>query len=389
MSKYLFIVQGEGRGHLTQAISLYQMLREAGHEVVSVLLGSSEEKPVPVFFREIVAADIQTFASPTLVYNHKTKGLDIWKTITTHLPKTLQYLRSTKTIKNAVQQHRPHVIVNFYEVVGGLYHWLHQPNIPMVCIGHQYLFLHPEFVFPKGHLLDRWLVNLNTRLTALGADQLLALSFKRMPNEHKQRIAVVPPLLRQAIKALKPSKHLYLLAYITQYCLAEELIAWHAQHPHLKIHCFWDNPEAQGEWHYHHSQLVFHPIDTQKFMKMMENCAGLVTTAGFEAVSEAMYLGKPVLMIPVPEHFEQACNALDAARAGAGMRGTSFQDLNEFINYLPFHESVQADFQYWQNQASTLFVNYLENLNPSHTQVYQFRRYSGHLLRRLMSPMLR
>lgn len=37
--KYLFIVQGEGRGHLTQAISLSQMLRRHGHEVVEVLVG--------------------------------------------------------------------------------------------------------------------------------------------------------------------------------------------------------------------------------------------------------------------------------------------------------------------------------------------------------------
>ena len=31
--KFLFIVQGEGRGHLTQAITLEEILRRNGHEV--------------------------------------------------------------------------------------------------------------------------------------------------------------------------------------------------------------------------------------------------------------------------------------------------------------------------------------------------------------------
>ena len=39
--KFLFIVQGEGRGHLTQAITLEEMLLRNGHEVVEVLVGKT------------------------------------------------------------------------------------------------------------------------------------------------------------------------------------------------------------------------------------------------------------------------------------------------------------------------------------------------------------
>lgn len=42
--KFLFIVQGEGRGHLTQAITLEEMLLRNGHEVVEVLVGVRGEK---------------------------------------------------------------------------------------------------------------------------------------------------------------------------------------------------------------------------------------------------------------------------------------------------------------------------------------------------------
>ena len=42
--KFLFIVQGEGRGHFTQAITLEEMLLRNGHEVVEVLVGKSSTR---------------------------------------------------------------------------------------------------------------------------------------------------------------------------------------------------------------------------------------------------------------------------------------------------------------------------------------------------------
>ena len=49
--KCLFIVQGEGRAHLTQAITLEEMLLRNGHEVVEVLVGESSSRILPGFFK--------------------------------------------------------------------------------------------------------------------------------------------------------------------------------------------------------------------------------------------------------------------------------------------------------------------------------------------------
>ena len=48
--KILFIIQGEGRGHLTQALSLRQKLTDEGHQVVGVLVGKSPARRLPDFF---------------------------------------------------------------------------------------------------------------------------------------------------------------------------------------------------------------------------------------------------------------------------------------------------------------------------------------------------
>lgn len=47
--KFLFIVQGEGRGHFTQAITLEDMLLRNGHQVVEVLVGKVRHVPCPAF----------------------------------------------------------------------------------------------------------------------------------------------------------------------------------------------------------------------------------------------------------------------------------------------------------------------------------------------------
>ena len=49
---FVFAVQGEGRGHLTQAIATYELLLSRGHKVAAVLIGSSSRREIPSFVRE-------------------------------------------------------------------------------------------------------------------------------------------------------------------------------------------------------------------------------------------------------------------------------------------------------------------------------------------------
>ena len=66
--KVLFIVQGEGRGHLTQAITLEEILRRNGHEVVEVLVGKSNTRRLPGFFNRNIQAPVKRFLSPNFLH---------------------------------------------------------------------------------------------------------------------------------------------------------------------------------------------------------------------------------------------------------------------------------------------------------------------------------
>lgn len=377
MSKFLFVVQGEGRGHLTQAISLFEILTAAGHQVVSVMVGMDNENNLPSFFREKISVQIDTFPAPSLVYG-QTKAVKVWDTIRTHLKKFPKYRKSVQFLAQKVAEYQPDVIVNFYDMICGLYAQFYRPTIPVVCIGHQYLLLHQSFISLPNKHIDRFLLNLNTKLTALNATRKLALSFVQMPDDTVHSIAVTPPLLRNEVKKLIPTSKPFILAYITHHKLSEDIINWHANNREVQIHCFWNNPEFANEWQFREN-LTFHQVNSDKFLTMMQECSGLVCTAGFESVCEAMYLGKPIMMVPVPNHIEQEINAWDGQRAGAGIADTAF-DLSRFISYLPVHQNISENFKSWQGQTSELFLKNLEEVAQKEAEIYTFKSGRGNML---------
>ncbi len=155
--KYTFIVQGEGRGHMTQAISLKNMLERNGHEVPVVIVGKNPKRIIPSFFYQKINTKVIAVDSPNFVFDKNNKKIRITKSILYNLFFIFKYLKSLKTIKRTLRHTKPDVIINFYDLLGGLFYLFHKPKIPYYCIGHQYLIFHPTFPFPKKHRVDKFL----------------------------------------------------------------------------------------------------------------------------------------------------------------------------------------------------------------------------------------
>ncbi|UFH55569.1 glycosyltransferase family protein [Spirosoma sp. KNUC1025] len=350
----LFLVQGEGRGHLTQALSLAQILQVAGHEVIGAIVGVTAERDVPSFFREAFAAPITPVFSPGLVYNTGTNALEPFKTTIRAIRDIRPFWRSLKQVKQIIDTQKPDVVVNFYEMLGGLTYALLRPSVPMVCIAHQYMVYHPNFQCPAGKWFYRQAFTINTQLTCFGARELLALSFDKQPDEPRRHLRIVPPLLRQEVIDMKPTMSDFLLAYVTQPGLKTELLKAHQQNPQVPMHAFHAGTQKPDE--FIDETLTYHAINGKRFLEFMAQCKAVVTTAGFESVCEAAYLGKPALMIPQPNHYEQACNAIDGQRAGVGVAATDF-DLSQLLAYLPHYDSpVSERFRAWHAQGYFLFL---------------------------------
>jgi uncharacterized protein (TIGR00661 family) len=136
------------------------------------------------------------------------------------------------------------------------------------------------------------------------------------------------------------------------------VIRWHEAHPDVRLHCFWDRPAAAPVEAYDDT-LTFHQLDDEKFLHRMAHCRGYVCTSGFESVAEAMYLGKPVQVVPVDGHYEQWCNAFDTVRAGAGIRSDTFA-IDRLQAFLPDYDHDAAAFRRWLHAARPQYVRIVE-----------------------------
>ena len=362
--RVLFAVQGEGRGHMTQALAVAEMLRRAGHEVCGVLVGRSHFRPLPTFFETGIGAPIIPFESPTFVTSKGEAGFRVGATVGHIVAGVPRYRSGFRTIHRTLRELEPDLVVNFYESLVGLYTAAMRPRVPVVAVGHQFMFLHPSYRHAASRPVASALARFWTWLSSRGAASRLALSLYDAPSLPAQGIEVVPPVLRDRVFELARTAHAsgdgqpYLLVYLLEAKMADGLRAWCEANPDVRVHCFWDQ-SAEGEQVQHGPSLTFHGLSGDRFLRMMAGAAGVVCTAGFESVSEAFLMGKPLLMVPVPNHFEQQWNAADAASLGAGLVGDGL-GLSALVDYLPHHQPEQDAFRAWTERAESIVVDALE-----------------------------
>ncbi len=353
--RYLFIVQGEGRGHMTQAITLRNMLVQQGHEVVEVLVGTSPNRIIPEFFQQKIKTNICTFSSPNFSPTPKNKRSSTIKSVLFNFPRLHLYLKSMLFIRDRIKLHQPDRVINFYEVLGGLTYSFFGLTPPMICIAHQYILMHKDFKFPNKRKSEIAGLLFFTRLTCLGAKKVLALSFGNFTNFDDGIFEVVPPLLREEVLNATPTKGNFILGYLLNPHFEQEIRTWHQEHPEHALRFFWDNKLVRENVTTVDPTLSFHKLNDVEFINNMKSCKAYATTGGFESICEALYLQKPVLMVPA--HIEQECNVVDAMNVGAGVNDTEFNLMN-LIQFAP-HYRPNYNFKNWTLGAEDTFLHLL------------------------------
>ncbi len=353
--RILFYIQGEGRGHLTQALALAPILRAAGHSVDAVLVGANPSREIPGFFRDDIGCPVVRYDEPGFGHAADGKGVSLLATLGQNLRRLPDLIAAGRVIDDAIERFRPDLIVNFYSLTGALHTAIRRHSIPVVAVGHQFMFHHPSYPWPNERVMERVGAKLFTRIVGLGAARRLGLSFYDAPElPSDPALRVVPPLLRSQLTELDTVDEGFLLVYLLNAGYADEVARWSRQHPDVPIHVFCESPQRFEST----DSLTFHPLSGERFLDHMARCRGLVCTAGFESVCEAMYLGKPALMVPVEGHFEQFCNARDAEQCGAGVHADHF-DFDALLS-LGRTTGGSSRFRTWADRAPDLFVSEIE-----------------------------
>jgi len=341
MKRYSLIIQREGKGHFSQATALVDRLTEYDSTINRIYIGRSFFKPGPKKFDTFSKYAQKRFFSPYFVGTTNRKGIRIFLSIFINLLLGPVYIFEACRIGILIRRDKSDIVYNFYDPIGGLAsRWWGKKRTTFVAVSHHFYLSHPDFTHPHG--LDQsffWLQFMN-RFMIRSSDRILALSFRK--GERFKKIEIVPPIIDSRVLQSEASRSGRDLCYFLHPGFISDILAYYLKFPDILADIFtkWKPDDVPRN-------VTIHEPSREAFINCMKNCGRIITTAGFDTVAEAFYLGIPVYLIPSENHYEQYCNALDASRTGMAFQLDSLPDLADVI----FNPARNTKFKEWVNSA--------------------------------------
>ncbi|MCU1219281.1 MAG: teichoic acid biosynthesis related protein [Candidatus Angelobacter sp.] len=318
MANILYGVNGEGSGHSTRAREVISHLQQQGHKLHIVsfdrgLRNLSESFPVTEIF------------GLTLAYvNNRVRYK---RTLASNLIRAPRAARSLKQLSRMVDEKEIDLVITDFEPLSC--HVGHHKRLPVIAIDNQHAMTNATVSLPRGFKRHVAAVKLVTRLMTPHADAYLVLSFFSAPVK-KRNTFLFPPILRQEVLSAKPNTGDYVLVYVTS--PARELAALLKQ-VRGKFVAYGFGIEAQE------GNILFKKPGMAAFLRDLAGAKAVIANAGFSLVSEALYLGKPYLAMPVKNQFEQTFNAyhVDTLGYGAWLKELGKEQIESFLSSLTIY----------------------------------------------------
>ena len=317
--KILFGVQTEGNGHITQCIATKQYLQSQGIEVTTAFAAKKKRGLSKYFTDEFNVVDYDGF---DFVFDSVGRVV-IWKTILNNTFELPRLIVSFIKICNIIRKEKPDAIFNYYEPLVGLTA-LFFKNIKYVSFGHQYAM--DSIIYPRinGYIIQKLFLNIINKITSIRS-KIVALSYYEFNDDV---MIASPPILRSESYSVSHKQEDFVLVYLMNEDMLPQLISQAEKYPDINIHCFTKLTKQYDEL----PNLKLFNLDGKLFQEKMKVCKAVVCSGGFETSAEAIYQNKPLLMIPMPNHYEQHANCNDAYLSSYAIYSESI-DLSKIPKY--------------------------------------------------------
>lgn len=283
--KILYGVQATGQGHITRARVMVTALQEQEADIDFVFTG----RPSGDLYHMEVFGEFQTYRGLTF---HFDKGkVSPLKTVFNNSAR--QLVRDIKDLDL-----KPYdLVITDYEPVTA---WAARlRGVPSIGIGHQYAFHHDVPVAGFNPLARKGMREFAPAPVSLGV------------HWHHFGQPILPPIFTPPARD-KPMQDNKIVVYLN----FEDLDQVTALLQDFKTHDFYIYASAVKA-PYEKGNLKFRPT-SPLFKQDIEDCAGIICGAGFELATEALHMGKKLLVKPMHGQPEQLSNAKALTQLGLG-----------------------------------------------------------------------
>lgn len=284
--RILYGVQGTGNGHLSRSRELIERLAGRGHEVLALVSGRPAEQVPPLPGASVILhREGLTFV---------TRGGRVRTLATVRGLGPLRFLRDAAGLGEAVG--RPDLAITDFEPV--VARWARRAGVECLGIGHQYAFLHPV-PRPAGQWIGRGVLR-----AFAPADRPLGLHWAPFG------APVLPPIVPPLENAAERNDDLVLvyLPFEEPASIVRGLSGLRGRR--ILVYGHGARPDE--------GSIGWRAFSREGFLDDLRRCGAVVCNAGFELPSEALALGRRLLVKPLGGQLEQEANALALERLGLG-----------------------------------------------------------------------
>lgn len=318
MAKIVYGFSGEGSGHSSRAREVATHLLAAGHDVRLASYDRGLRNLADEF--DVLEIEGLRIATTDNEVRHR-------QTVLENIRRLPEGGRRFVVLRDQLfREFQPDVVLCDFEPMTA--YLANHYDLPLISIDNQHRMRYMDYQIPPGLENEARLTRNIIRAMVPRPAAALVTTFY-FGHTKNDRTFLFPPLVRAAARALAPQDSGHVLVYLTR-GFDSLLPILHSFRRERFVVYGYDRDDCEDN-------LQFSRPSNEGFLNHLATCRAVIATAGFTLLSEALYLGKPYLALPMRGQFEQQLNTWQLAEAGYGMQAAAptAETVGGFLYHLP------------------------------------------------------
>lgn len=355
MARILYGIHGTGHGHAMRGLILARAM--PWHEFLFV---ANDDAP------KVLEPEFRVERLPNLGTVFKNYRVDLPATIRRAFPILCNRKKHLRRALTLIESFKPDVCMTDLEYFVPAA--ARMSGLPCLTLDHQHVITCCRHDLPAGMKWDAIVQGLTPRWLFQPTEANIIISFYAPPVLPQFNAIVAAPILRDATIRLQAHDAGHILVYQSN-STDSRLIDFLRTATGRTAHVF-GYREMEGR----NGNVIFHKRSEDEFMRLLAGCTYVIQGGSHTLMSEALYLGKPILSLPLQAMVEQRFNALYLERLAYGVQARMDELDGAFLDNF---ESRIAEFKAKISQTNFLGNDMVFNIVDKFArerQIPQFAR---------------
>ena len=357
LAKIVYGVSGEGSGHSSRSREMITYLEQLGHtlKVVSYDRGYNN-----------LRNDFDVFGTEGLHIASSDNRVSKVKTFTDNLKRLPQGHKKMQALRKEVfKTFQPDCVITDFEPMTA--YLAHHYDLPLISIDNQHRIRYMTYPCPARLQKERRMTVSIIRAMVPKPDVCLVTTFY-YGEAKNDRTFFFPPILRKAVLTRQPLNGGHVLVYLTSGFESFLKVLKSFSRERFRVYGY-DREGQEG-------RIVYKRFSKEGFLEDLAGCKAVMATAGFTLMTEAFYLRKPYLALPMRGQFEQELNAYQLSRLkyGINLRRIRTEAIGNFLYRLPDYQRNLNTYRAEDNGAIKAMLGELLDDDCKRAKAFHDRR---------------